>query len=139
MPLPNVPMRKRTFCRDIRWGDVYWFDFGQPVSGQRTFALPHPAVVVNDTTATLPGSVLLVPLTDLSHKRAGYEFHVDVTLTDCPQLDKDSVAKTDQVFCVSRRPYLPDQYYIATLDVAVMRRIYAKLLRALNVGAVLQP
>jgi mRNA-degrading endonuclease toxin of MazEF toxin-antitoxin module len=73
----------------IQWGDLYWFDFGKPASRQKSFALPHPAVVVNDTSLTLPGSVLLVPITDLTHKKPGYEFHVNMTRFDCPQLDSE--------------------------------------------------
>jgi mRNA-degrading endonuclease toxin of MazEF toxin-antitoxin module len=60
-------------------------------------AEPHLAVVVSDPSVTLKGTVLIVPLSGAEHRRAGYEFHVPISRADCPQLDKDSVAKVDQI------------------------------------------
>ncbi len=72
----------------------------------------HPALIVSDPTLTLPGTVLIIPLTGAEHKRRGYEFHVEVTTEECPELDKDLIAK---------------------LSLATMQKVYAKLLKGLGV------
>ena len=47
------------------------------------------------------------------------------------ELDKDSIAKVDQIYCVPDQ-LLPDQYFIGKLRPATMRKIYAKLLKVLG-------
>ena len=136
MPFPKIPSSKFTFRRKKKWSELYWFDFGQPGSGQRTFAEPHPALIINNPEVTLFGTVLIFPVTGAERKRGGYEFHVPITKAECPDLDKDSVAKVDQIYCIENR-FLPDQYFICVLDRRVMKKIYAKLLKVLNFSAVL--
>jgi len=136
MPFPQVPHSKFTCHTRKEWGQLYWFDFGQAASGQRTFAEPHPALIVSDSQVTLPGTVLIVPVTGAEHKRSGYEFHVDVSKADCPELDKDSVAKVDQIYCVEER-LMPDQYFIGTVPHSAMKKIYSKLLKVLGFGKVI--
>lgn len=137
MPFPRIRRSEFTFRTKKQWGQVYWFDFGEPVSGQRTFAEPHPALIISDPTVTLPGTVLIIPITGAEHKLQGYEFHVDVSKDDCyPELDKASVAKVDQIYCVEER-LLPDQYSIGTLNRGAMKRIYSKILKTLNFKEVL--
>jgi len=139
MPFPaHILPKSFTFDQYPRWGDVYWHDFGLARAGQHTMAEPHLAIVVSDTAATLRGTVEIVPLSGAEHKKPGYEFHVPITRTDCPQLDKDSIAKVDQVYCVPVKPGLPDQYFLARLSVRVMKRVYEKMLRALGVNYVLE-
>ena len=130
MPFPQVPHAKFTYRMSKDWGQLYWFDFGQATSRQRTFAEPHPALIISDPKVTLPSTVLIVPFTSLEHKRRGYEFHVEVTKADCAGLDNDSVAKVDQIYCIEER-HLPDQYFIGMLGRSAMKRIYSKLLKAL--------
>lgn len=137
MPFPrDVPSSKFTFHRKKEWGQLYWFDFGQAASGQRTFAEPHPAIIVSDPEVTLPGTVQIMPLTDAEHKRAGYEFHVEITKAECPELEKDSIAKVDQIYFVEER-LMPDQYFIGTVPRSLMKRIYSKLLKALGFSKVM--
>jgi mRNA-degrading endonuclease toxin of MazEF toxin-antitoxin module len=134
MPFPfHVRPIHFTFDRYPRWGDVYWYDFGTPRAQQHTMAEPHLAVVVSDTRSTLKGTVLLVPLSGAEHRKPGYQFHVLVEKTECPKLDKDSIVKVDQVYCVPTNPGLPDQYYLTHLDRKIMARIYEPLLRVLGV------
>jgi hypothetical protein len=65
MPFHPVRRDRWTFKRRPAWGDVYWFDFGYPVSGQKSFAGVHPALVVSDCKALLPGTAEIVPLREL--------------------------------------------------------------------------
>jgi len=132
MPFPHH-IRQHQFTYRIRkeWGQLYWFNFGVPSSGQRTFAEQHPALIINNLGITLPGTVLIIPVTGVEHRRPGYEFHVEISKLECPELDKDSVAKVDQIYCVEVRE-MPDQYFICKLETDTMRRIYAKLLKVLN-------
>ena len=100
-------------------------------------AEPHLAVVVSDTASTLKGTVLIVPLSGAEHRRPGYLFHVLITKAECSALDKDSIAKVDQIYCVPTRPGLPDQYHLTRLSRGVMKRLYEPMLRALGVNFVL--
>jgi mRNA-degrading endonuclease toxin of MazEF toxin-antitoxin module len=138
MPFP-VYLRPSgyTFNSYPRWGDVYWYDFGIPRAEQHTMAEPHLAVVVSDTASTLKGTVLIVPLSGAEHRRPGYLFHVLITKAECSALDKDSIAKVDQIYCVPTRPGLPDQYHLTRLSRGVMKRLYEPMLRALGVNFVL--
>jgi len=136
MSFPQVRRSQFTYRMRKEWGQLYWFDFGRVVSGQHTFAEPHPTLIVSDPKVTLPGTVLLIPITDAEHKRPGYEFHVDIAKADCPELDKDSVAKVDQIYCVEER-LMPDQYFIGTVPRSAMKKIYSKLLKVLGFGKVM--
>lgn len=128
-----------TFQRYPRWADVYWFDFGAARSSQdRTMAEPHLAVVVSNPVITLKGTVLIVPLSGAEHRKQGYAFHVLVTRRECPKLDKDSIVKVDQIYCVTVKPGLPDQYYLTTFSMEIMRRIYEQMLRVLNVDQIVK-
>ncbi len=132
MPFPKkVTPSQFTYIRKKEWGQLYWFDFGEAASGQVTFAEPHPALIVSNPQTTLPGIVLIIPLTGVEHKRPSYEFHVDITKAECPELDKDSIAKVDQIFCVEDK-LMPDQYFIGVVPRIVLKRIYAKLLKVLG-------
>ena len=100
-------------------------------------AEPHLAVVVSDTASTLKGTVLIVPLSGAEHRRPGYIFHVLITKAECSALDKDSIAKVDQIYCEPTRPGLPDQYHLTRLSRGVMKRLYEPMLRALGVNFIL--
>jgi len=134
MPFPShVRFSDFTYRRYPRWGDVYWYDFGIPRAQQHTMAEPHLAVVVSDTAITLRGTILICPLSGAEHRKEGYLFHVLITRAECPRLDKDSIVKVDQIYCVPTQPGLPDQYYLTQLDKKTMARIYEPLLRVLGV------
>lgn len=134
MPFPHrVRFTDYRFDRVPQWGDVYWYDFGMPRAQQHTMAEPHLAIIVSDTKATLRGTVLLVPLSGAEHRKEGYQFHVLIAKAECPELDKDSIAKVDQIYCVPTRPGLPDQYYLTHLSKKLMARIYEPLLKVLGV------
>ncbi len=136
MPVPQVPRLKFTYNIPKEWAQLYWFDFRQATSGQRTFAGFHPALIVSDPKITLPGTVLIVPVTGAEHRRSGYEFHVDIAKADCSELDKDSVAKVDQIYCVQER-LMPDQYFIGVVPRSAMKKVYSKLLKVLGFSKVM--
>jgi mRNA-degrading endonuclease toxin of MazEF toxin-antitoxin module len=140
MPFPyHIRPSSFTFQRYPRWADVYWFDFGATRSSQdKTMAEPHLAVVVSNPTITLKGTILIVPLSDAKNRRNGYAFHVLVTRRECPKLDKDSIVKVDQIYCVTVNPGLPDQYHLTTFSMEIMARIYEQMLRVLNVDQIVK-
>jgi len=132
MPFPaHIRLADFTLNRCPQWGDIYWYDFGIPRAEQHTMAEPHLALIVSDTQVTLRGTVLIVPLSGAENQRKGYAFHVLIRQTECPQLDKDSIAKVDQIYCVPANR-LPDQYYLTHLDKRIMARLYEPLLRVLG-------
>jgi len=138
MPFPyNIRRNNFTYRNFPRWGEVYWYDFGSPRSAQYTMAEPHLAIVISDTKITLKGTVIITPLSGAEHRRDGYKFHVLIKKSECPRLDKDSIVKVDQIYCVSNRE-LPDQYYLTRLDKKIMARIYEPLLQVLGLNYVLE-
>lgn len=139
MPFPDrIRPEDFRFERYPRWGELYWYDFGARRAEQHTMAEPHLALVISDTAITLKGTVLIVPLSGAEHQRAEYPFQVLLKRSECPRLDKDSIVKVDQVYCVPYRPGLPDQYFLARLDKKTMARIYEPLLQVLGVQYVLE-
>jgi len=77
------------------------------------------------------------PLTGAEHAIPTYSYHVLVTTSECPALDKDSVVKIDHLYNIHRADLI-DQHYIATLPDTVMRRVYLQLANALNFRAAFQ-
>jgi mRNA-degrading endonuclease toxin of MazEF toxin-antitoxin module len=137
MPFPyHIRQLDFTYQSPLRWGNVYWYDFGIPRAEQHTMAEPHLAVVVSDTKITLKGTVLIISLSGAEHRKAGYPFHVLIPKAECPRLDKDSIVKVDHVYCVPNQG-LPDQYFLTRLDKKIMARIYEPLLKVLGVPYVL--
>lgn len=110
MPFPDHVLPSRmTFDRYPKWGDVYWFDFGRPKSNQATIAEPHMGVVVSNSDVILRGTVLIIPISGAEHRRNGYTIHIVVAKKECPRtLDKDSIVKVDQIYCVNYKKELPD-------------------------------
>jgi len=138
MPFPyHIREQDFKYTHYPRWGELYWYDFGVRRAEQHTMAEPHLALVVSDTNITLKSTVLIVPLSGAEHCREGYIFHVLLKKTECPHLDKDSIVKVDQIYCVPTRG-LPDQYFLVRLDKKTMARIYEPLLKVLGVPYVLE-
>lgn len=138
MGFQKVPRHQRQFRRRPDWGDVYWFDLGSPVSGQKSFAGVHPVLVVANCKAILPGTTEVLPLSGSENKRAGYDFHVEITTQECPFLDKNSIVKVDQIYCILTSE-LPDQYYMGTMPTVVIKKVYAQLLRVLGMDKLVPP
>lgn len=132
MPFPDVSPHNGHVTRNLKWCDVYWFDFGRPTSNQFTIAGPRPSVILSDINTIVGQTVVLCPATGAEHAIPDYDYHVLVTKAEFNPLDKDSVFKVDHLYNVDRR-LLIDEHYIGTLSILIMRRIYLQLLNALNV------
>lgn len=130
MPFPNYPLHRGQRTQTVSWGDVYWFDFGKPLSNQYTVAGARPLLVLSDCRRVLRRTVTGTPLTDLEHRKPNYGFHVPVLKADYPSLDKDSIVKIDQLYCINRDDLI-DEHYITTFTPQTMRDIYAQLVRSL--------
>jgi mRNA-degrading endonuclease toxin of MazEF toxin-antitoxin module len=130
MPFPNHPLGQGSHVRTVSWGDVYWFDFGRPVSNQYTVGGPRPALVLSDCQRVLRRTVTVTPISGLEHRKTRYAFHVPVLKRDYPALDKDSIVKIDQLYCINRDALI-DEHYITTLSPQTLINIYAQLVRAL--------
>ena len=130
MPFPNHPLHHGHHTRTVSWGDVYWFDFGRPLSNQYTVARARPALVLSDCRRVLRRTVTVTPLSGLEHRKPGYSFQVPVLAADYPALDKDSIVKIDQLYCVNRDDLI-DEHYITTFTPRTMRVVYAQLVSVL--------
>ena len=134
MPFPaHIRFSEFQYEREIEWGDVYWFDFGEVRGGQeRTMAGPHPALVVSNPAVTLKGVVLIMPISSIEHRKQDYRFHVPLGKDECRGLDNDSFVQADRIYSVTVQNNLPDQFYVGHLDYQVMRRIFNQLMLVLN-------
>jgi mRNA-degrading endonuclease toxin of MazEF toxin-antitoxin module len=130
MSFPNHPLHQGHRKRGVSWGDVYWFDFGRPLSNQYTVARARPVLVLSDCRRVLRRTVTVTPLSGSEHRKPNYAFHVSVLVVDYPALDKDSIVKIDQLYCINRDDLI-DEHYITTFTPQTMRAIYAQLVRAL--------
>lgn len=130
MPFPNHPLAQGHHTRAVSWGDVYWFDFGRPLSNQYTVAKARPALVLSDCRSVLRRTVTVAPLSGLEHRKPNYAFHVPVLVADYSALEKDPIVKIDQLYCINRDDLI-DEHYITTFTPQTMRVIYAQLVRAL--------
>ncbi|MEK7216541.1 MAG: type II toxin-antitoxin system PemK/MazF family toxin, partial [Chloroflexota bacterium] len=86
---------------------------------------------VSDPVTQVGKTLVVVPLTGAENAQPGYDYHVLITKAECPPLDKDSVAKADQLYTIERDDLI-DQYYIGRLGAKVMRRLYQQLANSLN-------
>lgn len=136
MAFPNVPLNRGHCTRTLMWGDLYWFDFGRPISNQFTIAGPRPCVIVCDVDTLVGQTVIVCPATGAENAISGYDYHVEVKKAEFSQLDKDSVFKVDHLYNINRSNLI-DEHYIGTLSQPLMKRIYLQLLNALNVRQIL--
>lgn len=131
MPFPNYSLNRGRRTREVRWGDVYWYDFGNPISNQYTIGFPRPALVLSDCRRVLRRTVTVAPISGLEHRKPNYTFHVPIEVSDYPALEKDSIVKIDQLYCINRDDLI-DEHYITTITPQTMRQIYAQLVLSLN-------
>ena len=137
MPYPNVPRGQDHHSRQLKWGDAYWFDFGQPTSHQYTIAGPRPCVIVSDIDTLRGHTVVVCPSTGVENATPGYDYHVEIKKAEFNPLDKDSVFKVDHLYNIDQQE-LVDEHYMGTLADHLMKRVYIQMLNALNVSQVLQ-
>jgi len=131
MPHPIIPSEEYITHRTLRWGDVYWYDFGLKNSAH-TIQDWHPALVLqNDIGNRFSPTTIITPLTSAENGRRMLPTHCLIQKLEYPELDNDSIVKLEQIFTIERSD-LADQLFITHFRKATMRRIYEKLKISLN-------
>lgn len=133
MPHPSIPPEQATFHHPVAFGGIYWVNFTYPdlPSGveERRILNWRPALAISSTVfARYSGALNVLPLTTYRGKIRPY--HHLILKADYPQLDGDSLVKTELVYPVLRAS-LPDQSYICRLydyDLAIILRKLADTL-----------
>jgi len=133
MPHPSIPPEQATFHHPVTFGSVYWvnFTYSDLPSGveERRILSWRPALAISSTVfAKYSGALNVLPLTTYRGKLRPY--HHLLLKADYPQLDGDSLVKTELVYPVLRAS-LPDQSFICRLyddDLVVVLRKLADTL-----------
>jgi hypothetical protein len=137
MPHPVLGQGEISFWHPVEFGCVYWVNFAYPqlpagVSERRILDW-HPALVISSTAfCKYAGALNVLPLTSYRSKVRPY--HHVLLKEDYPQLDGDSLVKTELTYPVLRSS-LPDQHYICRLRESDLATIMAKLADALCITA----
>ncbi len=135
MPHPMIPREEYIVSRTLRWGDVYWYDFG-PRTAIHTIQNWHPALILqNDMGNRFSPTTIITPLTSAENVHRMLPTHCLIQKSEYPELDNDSIVKLEQIFTIERSE-LADQLFITRFRQATMRRIYEKLRMSLNFGAI---
>ena len=137
MPHPEIAPDQATYWYPVEFGTVYWVNFAYPALPpgieERRILHWHPALVVSSTAfCKYAGALNMLPLTTFRSKIRPY--HHLLLKEDYPQLDGDSLVKTELTYPVLRSA-LPDQYYICRLRDSDLSAIMAKLADALCITA----
>ena len=137
MPHPVYRQEEVTFRHPVEFGCLYWVNFTYPDLPpgieERRILDWHPALVISSTAfCKFAGALNVLPLTTYRNKIRPY--HHLLLKEDYPQLDGDSLVKTELTYPVLRQS-LPDQHYICRLTDADLSVILATLADALCITA----
>lgn len=137
MPRPVYSPTEATYRHPVEFGCIYWVNFAYPAlpAGveERRILDWHPALVVSSTAfCKFAGALNVLPITTYRGKIRPY--HHLLLKEDYPQLDGDSLVKTELTYPVLRAA-LPDQHYICRLKEPDLASIMAKLADALCITA----
>lgn len=137
MPHPAFGPDELTFRRPVEFGTVYWVNFTYPPLppnvDERRILDWHPAVVISSTAfCKFSGALNVLPMTTYRGKIRPY--HHLVLKADYPQMDGDSLVKTELTYPLLRAA-LPDQHYICRLRDPDLSAILGKLADALCITA----
>jgi hypothetical protein len=137
MPHPVLDPGDFTFRHPVEFGTVYWVNFAYPPppprADERRILDWHPAVVVSSTAfCKFAGALNVLPITTYRGKLRAY--HHLLLKADYPQMDGDSMVKTELTYPVLRAA-LPDQHFICRLREADLAAIMARLADALCITA----
>lgn len=137
MPRPVYSPTEATYRHPVEFGCIYWVNFAYPSlpAGveERRILDWHPALVVSSTAfCKFAGALNVLPITTYRGKIRPY--HHLLLKEDYPQLDGDSLVKTELTYPVLRAA-LPDQHYICRLKEPDLASIMAKLADALCITA----
>jgi hypothetical protein len=133
MPHPVLGPDDATFRRQVEFGAVYWVNFTYPPLPssveERRILDWHPALVVSSTAfCRFAGVLNVLPVSSYRGKERPY--HQLLLKADYPQLDGDSLVKTELTYPVLRAA-LPDQHFICRLRERDLKAIMSKLADAL--------
>jgi hypothetical protein len=137
MPHPVLGPDDATFRRQVEFGSVYWVNFTYPPLpphvDERRILDWHPALVVSSTAFCRYAGVLnVLPISTYRGKVRPY--HHLLSKAEYPQLDGDSLVKTELTYPVLRAA-LPDQHYVCRLRDSDLAAIMSKLADALCITA----
>lgn len=137
MPHPVLNPDELQYRRPVGFGSVYWVNFAYPALPpnveERRILDWHPALVITSTAfCRYAGALNVLPITTYRGKMRPY--HHLVLKADYPQLDGDSLVKTELAYPVLRAA-LPDQHFVCKLREPDLRSIAAKLADVLCVTA----
>lgn len=129
MPHPALNPEDLQFRRPVEFGSVYWVNFAYPPLppnvAERRILDWHPALVISATAfCKYAGALNVLPITTYRGKLRPY--HHLLLKDDYPQMDGDSLVKTELTYPVLRAA-LPDQHYICHLHAADLSTVLAKL------------
>jgi len=137
MPHPVLRPEEMTFWHPVEFGCVYWVNFSYPTLPpgveERRILDWHPALVISSTAfCKYAGAMNVLPLSSYRSKIRPY--HHLLLKEDYPQLDGDSLVKTELTYPVLRS-VLPDQHFVCRLRDPDLAAIMAKLADALCITA----
>ncbi|HEU5440381.1 MAG TPA: type II toxin-antitoxin system PemK/MazF family toxin [Ktedonobacterales bacterium] len=137
MPHPDLAPGEATYRRPVEFGCLYWVNFAYPElpAGveERRILDWHPALAIsNNAFCKYAGALNMLPLTTYRDKLRPY--HHLLLKADYPQLDGDSLVKTELIYPVLRS-VLPDQHFICRLRGDDLRAILGKLATVLNIAS----
>ena len=129
MPHPILSPEELQFRRPVEFGAVYWVNFAYPPLppdvAERRILDWHPALVISATAfCKYAGALNVLPITTYRGKLRPY--HHLLLKDDYPQIDGDSLVKTELTYPVLRAA-LPDQHFICRLREPDLAAILAKL------------
>lgn len=137
MPHPVLGPDEATFRHPVEFGSVYWVNFAYPPLPprveERRILDWHPALVISSTAfCKFAGALNVLPITTYRGKLRPY--HHLILKADYPQIDGDSLVKTELTYPVLRAA-LPDQHFICRLRDPDLSAILAKLADTLCISA----
>lgn len=104
---------------------IYYVDFGinvwTEINGSR------PAIVYKASRKSFWEDIIVLPITGYTPNKSKDEFDVSVNLNQCEWLSKESLVKTRQMRCVSKKRFW--NYIWRITDIAVKNEVQFSLIR----------
>lgn len=135
MPHPIFSPDGLTFNRTVEFGGLYWVNFTYPPPPQgveeRRILDWHPALVISSPPfCRHSGAVNVLAVTSYRGKQRPY--HHMLYRRDYPELDTDSLVKTELAYPVLRMS-LPDQHFICKLNEHDLQGVLHKVADVLGI------
>ena len=134
MPHPVLGPGEATYRHPVEFGCLYWVNFAYPELPpgveERRILDWHPALAISSSAfCKYAGALNVLPLTTYRNKVRPY--HHLLLKADYPQLDGDSLVKTELIYPVLRSA-LPDQHFICRMREPDLAAVLARLADTLN-------